>query len=72
MSYDLVTRAKLIGLPEDEKQRLTRIAADLSNDDRFMELHNYPMETEILCLVYEKEYEKKTINDYSGFASLGD
>jgi hypothetical protein len=70
MSYDLVTRAKLIDLPEDEKQRLARIAVDLSNDDCFMELYNYPME--ILCLVYEKEYEGKPLNDYSGLACLED
>ena len=79
MSYDLVTRAKLIDLPEDEKQRLARIAVDLSNDDCFMELYNYPMELynypmdmEILCLVYEKEYEGKPLNDYSGLACLED
>jgi hypothetical protein len=70
MSYDLVTRARFLDLPEDEKERLARIAVTLFNADDFMEEHNYPTDIELLCMVYEKEYDKKPLNDMTGLVPL--
>jgi hypothetical protein len=70
MSYDLATRAKFLDLPDDEQERLARLAVDLSNDDVFMERHNYPADPELLCMVYEKEYKGIPLNDMSGLVPL--
>jgi|WetSurMetagenome_2_1015567.scaffolds.fasta_scaffold200705_2 hypothetical protein len=72
MSYNIETRARFLDLPDDEQNRLARIAVTLSDADDFMERHDYPTDTELLCMVYEKEYENKPLNDMTGLVPLND